>query len=94
MLHRSSRRLTLRVLASGTVTALVAALAAVAVPCATVAAAQDVPDVPPSAWTPGAVTRTIVGGPPPDRPAVRRFSCRSSSWGVLPDYPMERFPHQ
>jgi RHS repeat-associated protein len=90
MSRRSSHRLVSRTLA-GAAAALVATVAVVVPPSATVAAPREEPEVPSSAWTPGAVNRSVIGSAPPNRPATRSAACRSSSWGSLPDYPLERF---
>jgi RHS repeat-associated protein len=90
MSRRSSRWLVPRVLA-GAAAALVATVSALVLPSVAVAAPLDGLEVPTSAWTPGAANRSVIGGSPPNSPTSQPSSCRSSSWGVLPDYPMERF---
>ncbi|CCH30726.1 RHS repeat-containing protein [Saccharothrix espanaensis DSM 44229] len=87
-----------RALSAGLAVALVAAVPAVLMSPAAAAEPTDA-----RAWTPGEAKRDVVGGPPPaglakpgaDRsgaPSAQRWSpCRSSNWGVLPDYPIERF---
>ncbi|RAS67365.1 RHS repeat-associated protein [Lentzea atacamensis] len=88
MRHAWSRGFVLRALSVGTVVAMTASVPIPAL------AAEPAVTVPASAWTPGQVNRTVVGGAPPEAPQemkARRWSCRSSDWGVLPDYPMERF---
>ncbi|MGW5051394.1 RHS repeat-associated core domain-containing protein [Actinokineospora sp. NPDC004072] len=101
MRHGWSRGLTLRVLSAGLVLALVSAVPVVAAPSAVAAEAA----VPSSAWTPGPATRTVVGGAPPAGPAkpttaagpvspdagAASLTCATDPWGVLPDFPMERF---
>lgn len=96
MRHASSRGLMLRAYIAGTA-ALISVFSFVTAPAAAaLPAPPDTVAVPDSAWTPGKVNRTVVGGAPPARRAwqpgdTRRVSCASSKWGILPDYPMERF---
>ncbi|OLZ48895.1 hypothetical protein BS329_23830 [Amycolatopsis coloradensis] len=93
----------LRSFSVGVVAAVAATIPLIVVVPAAAAPADEAVSVPAAAWTPGQVNRAVVGGAPPagraqkSRPApvsesgAQSWACTSSSWGVLPDYSMERF---